>query len=133
MDVAVISYQECLFSQNITDQIRHLFDRMVTPDSQRIDVVLQFYDLRDLDHHAVAAEVHRAKVQIIIISNHFLDKIRHEASGRKKISPINRALLSKRVIAVLTGIHATDIAQANEPGMKLKFIIRFLFFHSYSA
>ncbi|CAG7816922.1 unnamed protein product [Allacma fusca] len=117
MDVAIISCQECFFSRVISDKIRVFFERMVTPDNQRIDITLQVYDLRDLDNHAVAAEVHRAKVQIVIISNHFLEKLRHEASSRKKLSPVNRALRSKRVIAILTGTSAAEISEFNQAGL----------------
>jgi len=59
----------------------------------------------------VATEVHRAKVQIVLISHHFLERLKHEAAVKTRLSPINRVLRSKRVIAVL--VHTTIDAIKN--------------------
>lgn len=64
---------------------------------------LQSYDLKDLEHSRVAADVHQSKVQIVIISHHFLQKLKLEASTRLRGSTVNRVFRSKRVIALLVG------------------------------
>jgi hypothetical protein len=78
---------------------------------------LQSFDLKDLDRTNIAANVHRSKVQIVIISQVFLQRLRLEASTRVRLSPVNRVFQSKRVIAVLYGVDAKEILESYEGGM----------------
>ncbi|XP_021955287.2 uncharacterized protein LOC110851714 isoform X2 [Folsomia candida] len=103
MDVAIVSCHECFFSKNAESHIRGFLDKLVTPDKQKMDVKLQSYDMKDLEHSKVAADVHRSKVQIVIISHHFLQRLKIEESSRVRVSPVNRVFRSKRVIAILAG------------------------------
>jgi len=77
---------------------------------------LQSYDLKELDRTTVATSVHRAKVQIVIISHLFLQRLKQEACTRVRISPVNRVFRSKRVIAVLYGVGIKEISEGFEGG-----------------
>lgn len=80
--------------------------------------------MKDLDHPTDRVVVHSAKVQIVIISHHFLQRLKDEASRRPRLSPINRVFRSKNVIAVLLAVSAQDVLESYESGKlhkKLKF------------
>jgi len=72
---------------------------------------LHTFDLKDIESHSKAQQIHRAKAQIVIISHHFLDRLRHEMNVRKKTSPINRILRTKRVIAILLSVTPEEVTE----------------------
>lgn len=77
---------------------------------------LKSYDLKDLDHPTDNVVVHCAKVQIVIISHHFLQRLKDESSRRPRLSPINRVFRSKSVIAVLLAVSADEVLDSYESG-----------------
>lgn len=85
--------------------------------------------MKDLEHPNVAAEVHRTKVQIVIISHLFLQRLKLEASTRVRLSPVNRVFRSKRVIAVLVGVNEQEINEGYEAGKKCYFYVSCLHFN----
>ncbi|CAL8106388.1 unnamed protein product [Orchesella dallaii] len=114
MDVAIVKCKECFFSREAEAHIRGIFEKLMTKDNQKMDVTLKSYDLKDLDHPTDRVVVHNAKVQIVIISHHFLQRLKDEASKRPRLSPINRVFRSKTVIAVLMAVTEKEVLDGYE-------------------